>query len=694
MIWRNNGAFFGFGFFMKIFLLRATKACVAFSLLLPLIALPQFFIFPFIVPRIIFFRSLVLLMLLGYSLLLVVDWQEYRARLTPITAVVGLFFVSLSISTFFGVDWYRSFWDNHERMLGLFTLLHYGLYYVIATTIMRRWEEWRRLFRMFLCVGIIVMIVGIIQTIEPDFFLNKGNHRVSSTLGNPIYYSGFGLFLFFLGAFLFTREQTRTWKCFAALGAIFGFVGIFLGGTRGTILGLLGGMAVALFSYVVLLQGHPQVRRALNIAMGIGAVAVLLLVVFRHTSFVERLPGVGSLVQTSISGGTARTRIMAWGIALDAWKERPMFGWGPNNYYYAFNAYYRPEFMEYGVGETWFDNAHNVLLNTLAVQGLFGFIMYGALFIVPVVILLAYRKKFQYDIHAVVLGMSFLIAHLIHNVFVFENPTSYLFFFLFLAFLNAQTSLSRQTTARKEQKKISPVRVSQGFMGRVAGAGLLVFVLFVATDVYPARANMAMFKMMRTLYTESDPLSRYESVLALPTPHRDDIRNDFAHLVFPLIQETHRRGNSAYAKDIFDRAVAGLEANRELHPLDVRIHLELAELYQRSAPLFQEASFFTQAEAVLEDARLKSPRRQQIDYMLAGIEFQLNKPDEAILHLRVSIDDNPNIVEGWWRLAFLLEYIGRHNEALGVLEESKTYGVVFHGQAADIAHNILSATSS
>jgi len=103
------------------------------SFFVPLVLFPTSFIFPFIVPKIVIFRSLVAILLGAYVLLLIVAWQNYRPRFTLLSAAVGLFFLSFIASTFAGVDWYHSFWDNHERMLGLFTLAHYIAYYLIAT---------------------------------------------------------------------------------------------------------------------------------------------------------------------------------------------------------------------------------------------------------------------------------------------------------------------------------------------------------------------------------------------------------------------------------------------------------------------------------------------------------------------------------------------------------------------------------
>ena len=146
---------------------RFIKFLAVLSFFVPLVVVPSTYIFPFIVPKILLFRSLVLLMLGAYILLLVSNWKEYRPRLTGITWVVSLFFVSLAVSTFVGVDWYKSFWDNHERMLGLFTIFHFVIYYFVLTSVIKELNDWRWLLRIFLFAGSVVMFIGLLQKFNP-----------------------------------------------------------------------------------------------------------------------------------------------------------------------------------------------------------------------------------------------------------------------------------------------------------------------------------------------------------------------------------------------------------------------------------------------------------------------------------------------------------------------------------------------
>jgi hypothetical protein len=84
-------------------------------------------------------------------------------------------------------------------MLGLFTTSHYVIYYFIITSVVSTWDDWKLLLRSFLFAGSIVMFIGLLQRyFNPNLLLNRGSDRVSASLGNAIYFSGYGLFLFFV----------------------------------------------------------------------------------------------------------------------------------------------------------------------------------------------------------------------------------------------------------------------------------------------------------------------------------------------------------------------------------------------------------------------------------------------------------------------------------------------------------------
>ena len=90
---------------------KILKIVIGSTFFVPLLVLPNSYIFPFIVPKIIYFRSLVLVMLGLYLILLFSNFQKYRPKFSWVNIAVLGFYLSFAISTFVGTDAYHSFWD-------------------------------------------------------------------------------------------------------------------------------------------------------------------------------------------------------------------------------------------------------------------------------------------------------------------------------------------------------------------------------------------------------------------------------------------------------------------------------------------------------------------------------------------------------------------------------------------------------
>ncbi len=606
------------------------KGLIYATFFVPLVVIPSSFIFPFIVPKILTFRSLVEVMLCAYILLLIINWQEYKPKLTALNLAVGAFLLSFAISTFVGADPYHSFWDNHERMLGLFTIIHFVIYYFICTSVFKNWNDWKWALRMFLLGGSVVMFIGMLQAwVDPNLLLNQGNAtRVSSTLGNPIYVGGYGLFLTLVSYLLFIREKNPVWRWVLGVLAILSILGLFYSGTRGSMLGLVAGFGTAIVGYIIVLKDHQKIRYSLVGLAILGVVVISFLYVFRKTEFVMKIPAVGRAINTSLSDIEASPRWIAWQIAIESWKDKPIFGWGPNNYFYAFNLHYNPKSLNFGYGETWFDNAHNIIVNTLAVQGAFGIVIYLGMFAVGVVSLTLAWNKNQLNIHVAVIGSAFLIAHLVGNVTVFENPTSYLYFMFWLALANAMSvAVVIPTDPAKAGERRNPLNIPnsrQAKMGILSGdrnisGGLMVSLGVVACllififNIQPARANMMTLDAIR--YLSQDPVlgvPAMKDALGFQSPHIDDIRSDIGRTATQLLSDGYQKLGKERSQEIFNIVYTELQKNLILHPMDIRNQITLAQLGQMGFVIASNPQYVLDAERFLSDALVKSPHIDDI----------------------------------------------------------------------------------
>lgn len=664
------------------------KILIYFTFLCPLVVIPSSYIFPFIVPKILFFRSLVEIMFFLYLGLLFINWEQYKPKFNYINVGLSLFLLSFAISTFSGVDIYHSFWDNHERMLGLFTLMHYLVYYFICVAILRDWKDWKWAGRFFLLTGAMVMFIGWLQTQNPNLLLNRGSDRVASTLGNPIYVGGFGLFLAFLALLLMSKEKNVLWRWFYGISGFLGFMGMFWSGTRGSMLGFVFACAFAIFGYILVLKNYPKIRYGLIGAAALGVLGISLLYTFKTTEFVTNLPAIGRAVNTSFADVKSSARWVAWEISIESWKEKPIFGWGPNNYFYTFNSHYNPKSLDFGYGETWFDNAHNILVNTLAVQGAVGLITYLAVFVLAMIALIdSFRKKYI-DYHFMIISGAFLVGHFVGNITVFENPTSYLYFMFWLALIAAMTGqMDKSSQINTVDKKVGVGTLS-------AGALLCLLIIFIF-NIQPARANNKTLLAVRSL--SQDPIAGLplaKEALLFQSPHIDDIRSDISRSALQILLGSWQKLGKDKTNEWLNLLVENLEKNLLLHPLDIRNQLTLAQIYQLEMTVNNNSLFLLKSESVLEDALKKSPKRQQIIYSLVGIKVQLNKSPEAVKMLEEAIKDNPRIGESYWRLAYVYKIMNQEDKARSILRMAGDNGIIFSEQEQGIISQFIFPTSS
>lgn len=682
----------------------AIKIFIYATFFVPLIVIPSSFIFPFIVPKVVILRSIIEAMLGAYILLLIINWKEYKPQVTPLTLAVFVFYiVSFGLSTVFGTDPYHSFWDNHERMLGFFTIIHYFAYYILCSKFLRTWTEWKWAIRFFLFAGTAVMFVGLLQVGNPDLLLNQGGTRVASTLGNPIYVGGYGLFLLFAAFLLMMKDKNRIWKYVYAFSMVFAVLGVLFSGTRGSMLGLLAGVGATMLVYAFALKRYPKTRYSLFGLIALMILLVGLLQANRRSDFVTNIPAVGRAINTSLSDVMASPRWIAWEIAWQSFLDRPIFGWGPNNFFYAFNRHYNPRSLNFGYGETWFDNAHNIVMNTLAVQGALGILSYLALFGVGVYALIITYRKGSVDYHVLAVGCGFLAAHFIGNITVFENITSYLYFMFWLAMINSlssrfeESNLSLRGAEQQSNLAESPLspdrQIGPVIISLVA---IVTFAVFITCNIQPARANMKTLDAIKGLST--DPvlgLEKMKDAVAFSSPHIDDIRSDISRTATQLLFSYGQNLNPDLVQKMADICYDELQKNVILHPMDIRNYISLSQIVQLKAYLENNPQYLAEANIYLEQALKYSPRRQQVIYSLAMLKYQVGQPDQAVKLLEQAMADNLSIGESYWRLAYLYKLSGQVDKADEIMALAEKNGVIFNDQdKANIAQIFPPATTS
>lgn len=622
--------------------------------------------FPFVFGKGIYFCILVEAMVALYAVLAVVS-PEDRPRRSPLLYVVLAYAAALLVSTALGFDPHRSFWGNHERMSGSFVILHFIAYFVIARSVIRTKRGWDWILGIFLASSVVMGCLAVVEHTR-GLFVDQPGGRVWATLGNYIYLGVYMLFAMFTAAYLATEAKSWWTRGILAAVGLFSLYIIFLTETRAAILAVL--LSVLVIPFLTAWRAKGKVRRwtvvaaAAIVALGAGAYLA------RDTAFVQAIPGVRRLVNTTLTGGGDRTRIIAWEIAIQAWKDKPIFGWGPENFYAAFNVYYHPESLIYSYYETWFDRAHNSVLDMLSMTGVVGTVL--ALGIYLVAAYTAIRRVRAGGLTAVqgALFVLFLGAYFFQNLFAFDALSGFLLFYLLLAFLDAEPKI--QAPAPEESKRLPTAAAA------IVTAPIVILMVWCAVlNVRMWQANVLNLKAIAQIrYGRlADALTLHEAALAEGSPHASELRADFAREAAQVIGNVPK-GQENDAPPLLQKAVDDLRAN-VAEGKDVFDSIMLAQVLMSS----NSPDLLSEAERVLKDAIPLSPKRQQLLYTLARVLILENRPDEAITIMDQVITDEPAVGESHWVFSLALNAAGKKDEAWNELVQAMKYGYVWRSDS-------------
>jgi O-antigen ligase len=403
-------------------------------------------LFPFIVGKYSFFRASIAMAVATYCIGLLAhrdEAAEYLRRLkeavvSPLGVAVGLFTLMFLLAGFFGVDPAMSFWSNFERGEGGLQMLHLYAFFVLLVALLKEEGEWRRMFRCVLAGGVLMALYGVFAAADFGGFVgtryNPG-FRFEGSIGNSAYVGALCVFyLGYLAYLLLARYRERRLVSigggFAALLGIGFFAVLLFTKTRGALLALIISVVIGGFYFAWL---HKPWRKRFIAGVVILAALLVVMVQFRRTPFVQSLP-IARIFDISFTTETFQHRTIMWGIAYQGFKERPLLGWGPENYIQVFDRHFDPHY--YVPGQpfgAWFDRAHSIIFDYLVETGAFGLFAYLSIFLVFFWQLWRMRKSGAATrssaIESVLLGL--MVAYLVQGIVLFDVlPISYNLFLI------------------------------------------------------------------------------------------------------------------------------------------------------------------------------------------------------------------------------------------------------------------------
>ncbi len=571
---------------------------------------PQGMFFPFISGKGFAFRILVEIMF-GAYVLLAFYRKEYRPNFSWITKSVLIFTLVMFVADILGQSVYKSIWSNNERMEGFVLLIHLTLYYLVASSVIKTTDLWNKLFNTSIFASVAMSVYGLVQ-LAGKATISQGGVRLDGTFGNSSYFAIYLVFHIFLCLYMLVGEKRESWQKWTYSSImVLETILLYFTATRGAILGFIGGLLLVGL-LVMWKEKENKVFRKMSYWI-IGSVLVLIFgfALARNTSFVKESPVLSRFSTLSFSEFKTQGRYFVWPMALEGIKERPILGWGQENFNFVFNKNYNPGMFGQ---EEWFDRTHNLVLDWLIAGGILGFLAYLSIYVASFYYVWRKKSTLSLSQKSVLTGM--ISAYVLHNLFVFDNLISYIIFFSILAYIHSKENVDDEKGSKFYTKN---------FSGEVLNYVVLpIVVIFTVTTVYfvnvPALlANKTLIKAMSPQTSLDKNLEYFKKVFEYNSFTSGEAVEQLTQSTMKVI--SIESGISDKTKqDFLDFTKTKIDEKVASSPKDARYLVFAGGFYNRLGQ-------FDDAIKYLDRALIESPNKQSI-YFELGTSY-LGKGDRA-----------------------------------------------------------------
>jgi O-antigen ligase/Flp pilus assembly protein TadD len=312
--------------------------------------------------------------------LVVVALMRFGPAVVPRTRLhlfVLAFAVANVLSMLSAENAYVAMFGEREKYLGLTFLVDMLVLYIAVAISFRRPADWAVLAIAIALAGALAIGYAAAQSLGLDPVRWDAAAQPSGTFGNPDMLGHF-LSLFFGGALgiavLATGRGALVLRVAATSVAAIALVVATTIATRGSLLGFVGALTVAA---LVQLRVRGVSRSTVGrIALRGLAALVLLAAIVALSPLAQR-------VRTTVQGEQVRDRTLVYKSAVIALADRPLFGYGPDNFAVAYPRYRQADsIVRLGMGpET---SAHSWPFQAAATLGVVGLVALLALMFVAV----------------------------------------------------------------------------------------------------------------------------------------------------------------------------------------------------------------------------------------------------------------------------------------------------------------------
>lgn len=568
----------------------------------------------------------------------------FRINFNQVGKSLTFFVAVLLVASIFGIDPSFSFWASIDRITGGLMWLHLLAIFFIVSSVLRTERDWRDFFLVSISVALLVALFHLLHLVGIDLLPET---KSGSTIGNSSFFGAYLLFQFFFSLLLVARSEKWV-RTFGYISVVILVLTLFYSTAQAAIFAFVGG-CVLLVALFLIISGKKGAYRSLGLT-----VLVSLFIVFMGGAFFLFQPT--SWLHQQFVEHSGEARFVVWDMAWEGIKERPLLGWGLENFQYVSLRHHNPCLGSQQCGlEYWFDRAHNKILDLLIESGIVGLLAYIAVFFFAVVgVWHQYRATLLSFMTPVIVTSAFAV-YFIQNLFGFDISTTLLFWIFLLAYVS---SVQQKGFLNPGNESRSNIPRNLSVIVPALTTVLLLFIFFFSV-VQPIRGNLAVRQSILAS-TMEEHLVAYERATTISEIGIDLRRwylaRQSAAVMWKTPKERMQLMESSATREL-SLAETGLQDSINEAPNFLLGYLHLGLVYHTYARFFGDEKF-QEAEAVLREAIFLNPSNPQPLWALAAVNLEQNKFDEALALTQAAVDLNSSVVESHVQRLIVAKFIG------------------------------------
>jgi tetratricopeptide (TPR) repeat protein len=491
------------------------------------------------------------------------------------------------------------------------------------------------------------------------------------------------IFAFYFMLFLFFHKDGKDekkgypffkWFCFLAIPFL--YIQFSKVNKAGDTVGLLMGVATFVFLFGIVNKRHIWRLVSWVIAFSVvGVIACALIFhanpIISHNRFLSRI---------NTNRATFQTRLLSWESGVKDFHNHWLLGTGFGNYAIIFDKYFNAKFYDYTKNETYFDRAHNNVVDLTSTTGILGILAYLSILAAAGIYLFRVYRRGRIKTIEFCLLASLLVAYFVQNLDVFDSFVSYMCLMITLGYIHwlANTNEDRGNT-----RAMLAIGGEKGFPDReiftLIGAGLFATFLIYNYAILPVQTFTGVIAGQQA-FSQGDIVTAaqiYKDALANNTPLDRDSRSMLERVVVDYAWNISKL-NQTDAAGIIALAINEGQKDLAYNPKDSMAQMQLAQVYDAGYKIVSDpalhAEYGKEALAHIDASIAASTQRIPVYFLKAQILIGQQNVDDAISTLEYAETIKPNFYDTDCQLAQV--YLIKQNELQQVHAATSTSDAV------------------